>query len=66
MHRRTLKIGDSIENKDKYKGEGELIITKIHKYGVNGIIALCTKYPGLNGQEIGVSNYELRYYKKTK
>lgn len=62
MNKNTLKIGDSIENKDKYEGEGELIITKIHEFGINGIVALNTKYPNLNGQEIGVSNHELQYY----
>jgi len=62
MDKNTLKIGDSIENKDKYEGEGELIVNEIHKYGINGIVALNTKYPSLNGQIIGVSNYELQYY----
>ena len=62
MDKNTLKIGDSIENKDKYEGEGELIINKIHKYGISGIVALNTKYPNLNGQEIEVSNHELQYF----
>lgn len=62
VDKKKLKIGDSIENKNKYEGEGELIITNIHEYGINGIIALNTKYPNLNGQEIVISNYELKYY----
>ena len=59
-----LKIGDSIENIDKYEGEGELIIADVSERGLLGVIALNKKYPDLNGQPIKIDKSDLKYYKK--
>lgn len=63
LNRLELKQGYTIKNKRPYNGEGELIVAKILDSGITAIHACNKKFPNLNGCEIGISDYELKYYK---
>jgi len=59
-----LNEGDTIENNNKYNGEGEYIVAEINKNEVKCIHACSEKYPSLNGQTFIISKHELQYYHK--
>ncbi len=64
---KDLKICDSIENKNPYEGEGELMFVGEEKFDMLVFIVACnTKYPSLNGQKVVISKNKLVHYKKVK